>query len=199
MNKQMYNLDVWLLLFQNINFYDKLEDKKLGNFLDLFEIVIVLPATHYQQMVAGFQKGSLNLISKKKFHFISAEDKLTPSILSFYLYSKFFKEGDVLLSPADFTYLQHGEGISINRQYKFLEEYLPFIIADMEILKEILGQFYPSYNFVTEKIELDTIKRKKYSKKKAPTLRRKKSQSKVGKKNKKTPLVKGKRKYSRKQ
>ena len=128
-------------------------------------------------MVAGYQKGSLNLITKNKFHFISAEDKLTPSILSFYLYSKFYKEGDILLSAADYTYLQHGEGIAINRQYKFLEEYLPFVVADMEMLKEILGQFYPNYNFVTEKIELDTIKRKKYSKKKEPSLRRKKSQS----------------------
>lgn len=199
MNKQMYNLDVWLLLLQNLNYYDKLEDKKIGNFLDLFEIVLILPATHYSQMVVGYQKDSLNLLTKNKFHFISAEDKLTPSILSFYLYSKFYQEGDILLSPADFSYLQHGEGISINRQYKFLEEYLPFIVGDMEILKEVLGQFYPQYNFVTEKIELDKIKRKKYSKKKAPTLRRKKSQSKVGKKNKKKPRGKGKRKYSRKQ
>ena len=51
----------------------------------------------------------------------------------------------MLLSPADFTYLQHGEGISINREYKFLEEYLPFIVLNMEMMKEILGQFYPNF------------------------------------------------------
>lgn len=195
MNKQMYNLDVWLLLFQNIHYYDKLEDNKIGSFLDLFEIVIILPSTHYNQLIPGYQKNSINLITKNNFHFISAEDKLTPNILSFYLFSKFYKEGDLLLSPADFTYLQHGEGISINRTYKFLEEYLPFIVGDMENLKEILGQFYTQYNFVTEKIELDTIKKRKFSKKKTPTLRKKKTQSKIGKKNKKNV----KRKYSKKQ
>ena len=195
MNKQLYNLDVWLLLFQNIYYYDNLEDTKLGTLLDLFEIVIILPEVHYQNMVSSHQKGSLNLFSKNKFHFISAEDKLTPGILSFYLYSKFYLEGDILLSPTDFTYLQHGEGISINGKYKFLEEYLPFIVQDMEMMKEILGQFYPNFNFITEKINLNAIKRKKYSKKKSPKMRKKKSK---GEKLNVTK-VKGRRKYSRKQ
>ena len=192
-------------LFQNMNYYDNLEDTKMGNLLDLFEVVVILPSTHYQNMVAGYQKDSLNLFTKNKFHFISAEDKLTPSILTFYLYSKFYREGDMLLSPADFSYLQHGEGISINREYKFLEEYLPFIVSDMEMMKEILGQFYPNFNFVTEKIKLDSIKRKKYSKKKSPKLRKKKSKGNKSKDNKtqgnksKGTKVKAPRKYSRKQ
>ena len=74
MSKQMYNLDVWLLLFQNMNYYDNLEDTKMGNLLDLFEVVVILPSTHYQNMVAGYQKDSLNFLPK--INFISYQQRI---------------------------------------------------------------------------------------------------------------------------
>jgi hypothetical protein len=213
MKKQLYNLDVWQLLLDNIFYHDKLTNEKLGNLKDLYQIVLIVPYSVYQNLVSETLVNHINVISKNNIYIISAQDKLTPSILSFYLYSKFFQDGDLLLSSNDYKFIQHGEGISINGKFKYIEEFLPFIISDMEMLKQTLTHFYENYEFLTQKIELGKIKKKKFSKKKT-ILQKKQSKSnkkkpekkekdniknntKLGK-NKTIPKNKRKKKYSKK-
>ena len=197
LEKQLYNLDIWFLLLQNLNFYDKLDETKKGNILDLYEIVIMLPKHIYQKLVSSYQEGSINLIYKNNMYLLCADDKLTPGILNFYLYMKFYQKGDILLTPDNLNYLKHGEGISLNQEYVYFEEYLPFVANDMEMLKEMLGSFYPEYNFITEKIELNEIPKKKYSKKKT-YIQKKKSISLASKGKKPNKKEKHRKKYSRK-
>lgn len=196
LEKQLYNLDIWLLLLQNINSYQKLDDSKVGSLLDLYQLVIILPKHIYQKLVSSYQEGSINVIQKQNYYLICADDKLTSCILSFYLFAKFFERGDILLTPNPLNFLKHGEGIAINGKYKYMEEYLPFVANDMEMLKEMLGSLFPEYNFITEKIDLQSMPPKKYSKKKTYLQRKKSKGNKQGAKKEK--VVKKKRKYSRK-
>ena len=69
-------------------------------------------------------------------------------------------------------------GISINGKYSQIEEFLPFMISDMDSLTNILSQFYLNYNFLIHKLSLDVIKKKKYSLKKKRKYKKKKRQSK---------------------
>ena len=194
LTKQLYNLDVWLLLFQNIFFHDKLTNKSLGSLQDLYQVVLILPPRVYDNLVAKTQEDHINVITKNEFIYVRAQELLTPSILSFYLYAKFYHDGDLLLSTQNYEFLQHGEGISVNGVFKYIEEFLPFIVSDMEMLKETLGQFYPDYNFLTKKIDLNVIKKKKYSKKR-PILKRK---AKKGNSKKSNQNKYNKKKYNKK-
>ena len=198
LEKQLYNLDIWLLLLQNINSYQKSDDSKVGSLLDLYQLVIILPKHIYQKLVSSYQEGSINVIQKQNYFLICADDKLTSCILSFYLFAKFFTQGDMIMTPNPLNFLKHGEGIALNGKYKYMEEYLPFVANDMEMLKEMLGSLYPEYNFITEKIDLQSIPQKKYSKKKTHLQRKKSKGKKEVVKTQKEKVVKKKRKYSRK-
>lgn len=178
LKKQMYNLDIWLLLWDNIHYFNKVDNQKIGKLSDLYSIVFIVQPYILENMVSDLQDKCVNLYLKNGFTFISADDKITHELLNFYLFSKFYHEGDILVSGENYNWLHHGEGISINGKYSQIEEFLPFMISDMDSLTNILSQFYLNYNFLIHKLSLDVIKKKKYSLKKKRKYKKKKRQSK---------------------
>lgn len=164
--KQMYNLDIWLILFQNLHYSNNVDNTRLGNLKQLYSIVIVVHNYILEQLIGQVEEDSLNIYQNSGFTFVSAGDKITNELLNFYLYSKFFQNGDLLLTSDNYNWLHHGEGISINGKYKNIEEFLPFKIPDIDALSNVLSQLYLNYDFMLRKINLDTIKKKQLTKRK---------------------------------
>jgi hypothetical protein len=131
----------------------------------------------FQQILGECQKDHLNAFHKNGFVILGVGDKLCHELLGFYQLTKFYQEGDLLLTSQHYQWLNHGEGIAINGEYKFIEEYLPFVLDNVNSLTQALNKIFINYNFDVNLVDLKTIKKKKLSKKKMKVQKKKKKLS----------------------
>ena len=175
--KQIYNLEVWLILLSHILYHNNVDNKELGKLTDLYSVNVIVHQHILEKLLGKIQPNQINIAAFEKINIIGVGDLITHELLGFYLYSKFYKEGDILLTGSNYDWLNHGEGISLNGNYKQVEEFLPFKIPDMNSLVNTLTKIYKNYNFTINKVHLGAIKEKKLTKKKSVSKKDKKDKN----------------------
>ena len=92
-------------------------------------------------------KHNINAAQYGPILIIGVDGQETDDYLNFYLFSKFYNPGDLLLTGDNYTWLNHELDILIEGERRRVEEFLPMKINNLLELQTKLHSLYPEYIF----------------------------------------------------
>ena len=74
-------------------------------------------------MIGKYEENHINMYKKNGIILVSSGKDITHELLVFYLFTKYYKQGDILLTSEEYNWSKHGEGISIEGVFKKVLDY----------------------------------------------------------------------------
>jgi len=144
-NKQISNLEIWLVLLHHI-FYE--EEGKKNKMLDDYNCIIVIHDYIFKKMIGKYEENHINMYKKNGIILVSSVKDITHELLVFYLFTKYYKQGDILLTSEEYNWSKHGEGISIEGVFKKVEDFMISKIPDLKSHRTILRGIFIGWTSV---------------------------------------------------
>lgn len=148
LSNKIHNLNMWIHLFENLEFKHKYTTSAVNSIYSLYNVVFVVQLYIFKEIFNNRgSKHNINVAQYGPVLIIGVDGQETDDYLNFYLFSKFFGPGDLLLTGDNYSWLDHELDILIEGQRRRVEEFLPMKINNLLELQTKLHSLYPEYIF----------------------------------------------------